>query len=177
MEKQDPNRSFADYVIVGSGSSGSVLAAKLAKTLKYDKIVVLEAGGTNDYIFVKDFRESLLMPPDAVVKIDWNYESVPQDGLKKRVLPISRAKMLGGCSSHNQCVFVRGSPYDFQYWPSNWSYENILNNYKNIETVVDENLKGKNRGNDGPLRISSYQSRKNPLSKIYHLVWIVDILQ
>jgi choline dehydrogenase-like flavoprotein len=63
------NRFVADYIVVGAGSSGCVLAAKLAKTLKSDKIVILEAGGTNDYSFVRDFRESLYMPPDEQPKV------------------------------------------------------------------------------------------------------------
>lgn len=159
---------LADYVIIGAGSSGCVIAHKLAKTLKNDRIVVLEAGVSNDLSFVRDFRESLYMPSDEVPKIDWNYQSEVQRGLNNRVLPVSRAKMLGGCSSHNQCLYVRGSPADYQYWPSNWSYSHVLNNFKNIETVMDDDLKGPFRGTNGQLKISSFHSRKNELTTHFH---------
>ena len=71
MQQHDSyhHKMTVDYVIVGAGSSGCVLAAKLAKTLKSDSIVVLEGGGTNDYSFVRDFRESLYMPPDEQPKV------------------------------------------------------------------------------------------------------------
>jgi len=162
-------RLVADYVIIGAGSSGCVLATKLAKTLKHDHVIVLEAGGSNDFSFVRDFTESLYMPPDEIPKIDWNYVSERQKGLNNRELPVSRAKMLGGCSSHNQCLYVRGSSHDYQYWPKNWSYDNILSNFKNIETVVDDDLKdNKFRGSEGPLRVSHFHSRKNKLSSEFH---------
>jgi choline dehydrogenase len=76
--------------------------------------------------------------------------------------------MLGGCSSHNQCLYVRGSPADYQYWPKNWSFAHVLNNYKNIETVVDDHLSNSYRGTNGPLRISTKQSRKNELTKHFY---------
>lgn len=83
-----------------------------------------------------------------------------------RVLGVLRAKMLGGCSSINQCLYVHGSPADFDlHWPKNWSYKNVLPNYKNLETVQDPELKdSKYRGNSGPLKISNFQSKKNALA-------------
>jgi choline dehydrogenase len=103
------------------------------------------------------------------LQIDWNYQSEIEKGLNNRILPVSRAKMLGGCSSHNQCLFVRGSPADFQYWPENWSYDKVLQNFKNIETVVDDDLKNYNyRGDSGPLRVSHFHSKKNVLTSHFH---------
>lgn len=106
----------ADYVVVGAGASGSVLAAKLAQKLRCDKIVVLEAGGSNDLSFVKDFRESLFTPPEELEKIDYGIRSVKQKHMNNRVTNLKRAKILGGCSSNNQCLWVRGSPDDYKVW-------------------------------------------------------------
>lgn len=66
---QTPQRLLCDYVVIGAGASGSVLAAKLAKTLKSDKILVLEGGGTNDLTYIRDFRESLYIPPTELSKV------------------------------------------------------------------------------------------------------------
>ena len=151
-----------DFIVVGTGSSGSVLASKLAQ-LKKAKILVLEAGGSNNLSYIHDFRESLYLPENFE---QWDYKTVKHKNLNGREMNVPMSKMLGGNSSINQCLFVRGSPDDFNYWPSLWSYENVLENYKNIETVeCNKKYNPEFRGNCGPVRVSSYQSEKNKLAR------------
>jgi len=153
-----------DYIVIGSGSAGSVCAHKLAVNLPDHSILLIEAGGSNDYKEIHNFTDSLYLPENIADK-QWNYESTPQKNLNCRTIDVPFAKILGGCSSINQCVYVRGSPNDFNYWPKKWSYENVLQNYKNIEKVNRCEYKSSFRGENGCVQVSGYESKKNELTK------------
>lgn len=152
--------STYDYIIIGAGSSGCVLASRLTTLLPNKNILLIEAGGSNDQPKIHDFRQSLYSSLDDIT---WNHN-----------MPFG--KLLGGTSNINQCLFVRPSPADFDYWPSNWSYNNVLDNYKNIEDVqpwgfYDPKYRGSIYTSDKSVTsylrtpVSFYQSFKNPLAQ------------
>ena len=128
-------KSF-DYIIVGAGSAGCVLADKLSKDGK-NSVLILEAGG-------KDWHPLIHIPAGFYKihndpKLNWNYSSEPEKGLNGRSIYIPRGKVLGGSSSINGMVYMRGHPLDYDGWANNlgldqWSYSNCLPYFKDLET-------------------------------------------
>ena len=142
-----------DYIIIGAGSAGCVLANRLSKN-QNNKVAVFEAGKSSDIWKVKMPLALLYTMHDP--KYNWKYYSEPEPNLNNRRLFCPRGKMIGGCSSHNGMVFVRGNPLDFERWASyglpNWSYKNVLPYFKKLETWSGgENLY---RGGKGPLKVN-----------------------
>ena len=102
-----------DFIVVGSGSAGSVVAARLSENDNY-QVTVIEAGGS-------DWSPLIQMPaalsyPMNMKKYDWGYQSEPEDHLDGRRLVTPRGKVLGGSSSINGMIYVRGNPKDFDNW-------------------------------------------------------------
>ena len=142
-----------DYIIIGAGSAGCVLANRLSKNQNY-KVGLFEAGNSSDIWKVKMPLALLYTMHDP--KYNWKYYSEPEPYLNNRRIFCPRGKMIGGCSSHNGMVFVRGNPLDFERWASyglpNWSYKNVLPYFKKLETWSGgENLY---RGGKGPLKVN-----------------------
>ncbi|MDA9009286.1 choline dehydrogenase [Alphaproteobacteria bacterium] len=151
-----------DYVIIGAGSAGCVLANKLGAD-KSNSILVLEAGPMD--------RDLLIHVPAGVYKawrdpkINWNYETDDEPSLDDRNIFIPRGKVVGGSSSINSMVYMRGNPQDFDRWESecglkNWSYANCLPYFKAGET--SDRGGDKWRGDSGPLGVSK-GTYDNPL--------------
>jgi choline dehydrogenase len=150
-----------DYVIVGAGSAGCVLASRLSEDGRFT-VLVLEHGGANRSILV-DMPSALSIPMN-MERYNWGYESEPEPHLDGRRLHCPRGKGLGGSSSINGLVYVRGNPLDFDRWESEgakgWSYARVLPYFRRAE--AREEGGDAYRGTDGPLK-TRYGSLANPL--------------
>ncbi|KAJ7248207.1 aryl-alcohol-oxidase from pleurotus Eryingii [Mycena haematopus] len=124
-----PGNLTYDFVVIGGGTAGNVVANRLTENPKF-KVLVLEAGVSNVGVLDSEipfFVGNLLGP----TIYEWNYTTIPQSGLNGRVLPYPRAHMLGGCSSHNGMFYTRGTVDDFDRYASitgdvGWSWDRIL---------------------------------------------------
>jgi len=151
----------ADFVIVGSGSAGSAMAYRLSEDGKHS-VIVIEYGGTDFGPFIQ--MPSALSIPMNMSRYDWGFSSEPEPHLGGRVLATPRGKVMGGSSSINGMVYVRGHAHDFDHWSeegaSGWSYADVLPYFKRMETSHG----GEDgwRGTGGPLNVQR-GPRRNPL--------------
>ncbi|KAF7377177.1 GMC oxidoreductase [Mycena sanguinolenta] len=119
-----------DFVIVGGGAAGNVVANRLSENPNFS-VLVLEAGVSNEGVIdsmVPFLVEDLLAEPNIY---EWNYTTTPQIGLNNRVIPYQRAHILGGCTAHNGMIYTRGSAEDFNRYAAvtedpGWSWDNLL---------------------------------------------------
>ena len=124
----------ADFVIVGGGTAGCVLADRLSACGRYD-VMVLEAGGadTSPWIHIPLGYGKLF----GHKRLDWAFETVPQEALDGRRIAVPRGKVLGGCSSTNGLLYVRGQARDYDCWAANgatgWSYADLLPYFRKAE--------------------------------------------
>lgn len=150
-----------DYVIVGAGSAGCVLASRLTEDPD-TTVLVLEFGGSDRSILIQ--MPGALSIPMNRAKYNWHYESEPEPGLDGRRLHCPRGKVLGGSSSINGLVYVRGNPRDFDRWEqegaAGWGYREVLPYFKRAESRREGG--GAYRGADGPLA-TTYGPLRNPL--------------
>lgn len=155
-----------DYIIVGAGSAGCVLADRLSADGRYT-VLVLEQGGSDRSVFIQ--MPSALSIPMNSPKYDWRYYTEPEEHLGGRRMHTPRGKVLGGSSSINGLVYIRGNPHDFDRWEeegaSGWRYSDVLPYFKRAETRAEGG--NEYRGGDGPLH-TCYGSLKNPL----HAAWL-----
>jgi choline dehydrogenase len=123
-----------DYVIVGAGSAGCVLADRLTAD-GHSSVLVLENGGSDRSIFIQ--MPTALSIPMNMPKYNWFYYAEPEPQLGGRCLHTPRGKVLGGSSSINGLVYVRGNPFDFDRWEEEgahgWSYKNVLPYFRRAE--------------------------------------------
>jgi choline dehydrogenase len=146
-----------DVVVVGAGSAGCALAARLSEdpTLQ---VLLLEAGGSDDVLEVQ-------IPAGLYktwrTRLDWNYTTEPQPGLDGRKLFWPRGKLLGGSSSINAMIYIRGARADYDEWAEltgdeSWSYDHVLPLFRRME----DNARGADRfhGVGGPLRVEDLRS-------------------
>jgi choline dehydrogenase len=150
-----------DYVIVGAGSAGGALAARLSENPN-NKILLLEAGAASHPYSRMPLSFGLLIDNPAA---NWCYQSEPEPGTANRTIPVPRGKLLGGSSSINGLVWVRGQPLDFDTWAQmgcrGWSWRDVAPVFTRIENFVDGD--GSNgRGTAGPLKVSTVPDQ-NPL--------------
>lgn len=151
----------ADFVIIGAGSAGSAMAYRLSEDGKYS-VIVIEFGGSDIGPLIQ--MPSALSIPLNMSLYDWGFASEPEPHLGGRVLATPRGKVIGGSSSINGMVYVRGHARDFDHWAeqgaTGWRFADVLPYFKRME---DSNG-GENgwRGHDGPLTVQR-GSRTNPL--------------
>lgn len=142
----------ADYVIIGSGSAGSALAYRLSEDGKYS-VIVIEAGGSDIGPFIQ--MPGALAWPMSMKRYNWGYLSEPEPNLNNRRITAPRGKVLGGSSSINGLVYVRGHAEDFNRWEElgakGWAYADVLPYFKRMETSHggEEGW----RGTDGPVHV------------------------
>jgi len=158
-------RTF-DFIIVGAGSAGCVLADRLSADGK-NSVLLLEYGGSDRSIFIQ--MPAALSYPMNTKRWNWGYESEPEPHLNNRRLNCPRGKGLGGSSSINGLVYVRGNALDFEGWQDDgargWGYANVLPYFKRAEGRAEGG--NEYRGGDGPLS-TAYGTLKNPL----HQAWL-----
>jgi choline dehydrogenase len=161
----DSNESF-DYVIVGAGSAGCVLANRLTED-GASSALLLEYGGSDRSVFVQ--MPSALAIPMNREEYNWFYHSEPEPGLGGRRMHTPRGKVLGGSSSINGLVYIRGNAHDFERWEAEgargWGYRQVLPYFRRAEHRAEGG--DAYRGADGPLG-TRYGTLTNPL----HGAWL-----
>ncbi|MBN6363579.1 GMC family oxidoreductase N-terminal domain-containing protein [Providencia huaxiensis] len=153
-----------DYIIVGAGSAGCVLAARLIQETQ-SRVLLIEAGGSDNHLFIR--------MPAGVAKIiaqkSWPYETEPEPHANNRKMQIAQGKVLGGSSSVNGMIYIRGQKQDYDNWALNygcegWGYSDVLPWFKKAEN--NESLTGEYHGTEGPLPVSENRYR-HPLSMAF----------
>ena len=159
----------ADFVIIGSGSAGGAMASRLSEGGKHS-VIVLEFGGT-------DFGPLIQMPaalsyPMNMPRYDWGFRTEPEPHLGGRTLGVPRGKVIGGSSSINGMVYVRGHAGDYDHWAesgaSGWGYADVVPYFKRMENWHPGTHGGDpdRRGKSGPLHVTR-GPRDNPLFKTF----------
>jgi choline dehydrogenase len=155
-----------DYIIVGAGSAGCVLANRLTENGRY-KVLLLEAGPSDRRFWVQvpiGYGKTFYNPD-----VNWMYQSEPIPGLNNRTNYVPRGKLLGGSSSINAMVYSRGQPGDYADWEAmgnhGWGWQEVLRTYRKLE---DHALgAGPFHGAGGPLHVDEISKAVHPLSHLY----------
>ena len=147
-----------DYIVVGAGSAGAAVANRLSADPR-NKVLLLEAGrASHPWSSIPIGMARLITNPAA----NWLYSSEPEANTNGRRIPVPRGKLLGGSSSINGMVFVRGQAQDFDTWAQmgnrGWSYSDVLPFFKRMESYAGEGDEAY-RGREGPLRVSNPEPR------------------
>ncbi len=141
-----------DYIVVGAGSAGCVLANRLSANGRY-KVLVLEAGKKSNFWTQFPISFALLLDDP---KANWRFRSAPEEGTANRPIPVPRGKVLGGSSAINGLVYVRGQPLDYDTWAQQgnrgWDFDTVKTYFRKLEDFErgDDGI----RGEGGPIHVS-----------------------
>ena len=155
-----------DYIVVGAGSAGAIVASRLSEDPNCE-VLLVEYGGGDGSVFVR--MPSALGIPMNSKKYNWGFETAPEPYLDNRRMNCPRGKVLGGTSSINGMVYVRGNAADFDQWEeqgaSGWNYQNCLPYFKKFENHQCRDTDY--TGNSGPVAISDGNNMRNPLYRAF----------
>jgi choline dehydrogenase len=155
---------FYDYVVVGAGSAGCVLAARLTEDAR-TRVLLLEAGGPDD---AREVRMPAAFSKLFKTSVDWDYSTEEEPHLHKRRLYWPRGKMLGGSSSMNAMIYVRGNRLDYDHWKSlgnsGWGFEDVLPYFKKSEH--QERGASEYHGTGGAMNVADLR-HINPLTRAF----------
>ena len=146
-----------DYIITGAGSAGSIIARRLVENTDA-RVLLLEAGG-HDHSWRVRMPGAVRSHYDLGSRFNWHFQTTPQPHLDNRQIYQPRGKCLGGSSSINGMVFLRGHPLDYEMWAqqgaTGWAYSKVLPYFKRLETYGP----GENeyRGGDGPVQVCRHE--------------------
>lgn len=150
-----------DYVVVGAGSAGCVMARRLSEQ-KATQVLLLEAGRPDDK---REIQIPILLFDLFRTEVDWAYSTEPQSGMHGREMSWPRGKTLGGCSSINAMVHVRGHPSDYDQWASlgneGWEYAEVLPFFKKSENFSEEDADSQLHASEGPLHVTDPRSPRD----------------
>ncbi|KAG2394186.1 hypothetical protein C9374_003950 [Naegleria lovaniensis] len=150
-----------DFIIVGAGSAGSVLGHRLSQHPNNYSVLILEAGSSNNYPLAIHFP--LGFPKLTMnTTLDWGFETTPNAQLRNRTIYMPRGRVVGGCSSVNANLYIRGHPLDYDEWnelvrennsSTDWSYRDMLHYFKKNERILNENANMNYHGREGRLKV------------------------
>ncbi len=158
-----PNQAVFDFIVVGAGSSGATIAARLSEDGRHS-VLLLEAGTEGSGYFWSRIPAGVAKLIDNPA-VNWCFSAEPDAGSGGRRIEVPRGKMLGGTSSINGMVFMRGQPQDYDHWAQlgnrGWSWDDVLPVFRRMESFdggADEY-----HGRSGPLRVTTTARHKVPL--------------
>lgn len=158
-----------DFVIVGAGSAGCVLAERLTRDGRH-RVLLLEAGGPDSRLSVKVPIGYALNVGNP--RLNWGYATQPDPGLDGRIIAWPRGRVIGGCGSINAMAYVRGLPHDFEDWSAagatGWNWDSVHATYDRLETRDTIDAAGKRRTEGrGPVWVSDLSDQMNPFSQSF----------
>ena len=154
-----------DYIIIGAGSAGCVLASELSRNPDH-RVLVIEAGRW-------DWSPMIHMPAGIQSLIEgtsynWAFRTVPQKHMNNRQMFIPQGKAIGGTSSINGMIYIRGSRQDYDNWArqgcTGWAYDDVLPIFKRLE--ANTRIRNQFHGNEGPLNVTDF-TYLNPLTAVF----------